>query len=260
VPETLTVGTRAAFYEKTGALRDMIVTHLFQVLAFIAMEPPTSLQPKPLTDEAVKVFESMMPLRPEDVVRGQYEGYRSEEGVAEDSQTETFVAARVGIDNWRWAGVPFFLRTGKCMGEAHQSVTLAFKEPPRQMFEDAPGAVVDHRDELTLHLAPNEGITITFLAKEPGPEIDLATARMNFSYESSFGSHLIEAYERLLHDAMIGDRTLFTRGDGIERTWEVVGDVLRNPPPVHLYPCGSLGPQAADELIAPARWCVSANR
>jgi glucose-6-phosphate 1-dehydrogenase len=208
VPETLGIENRGSFYEQTGALRDMVVTHLLQVLAFVAMEPPTSLDARPLKDETLKVFETIMPLEASDVVRGQYHGYRSEPGVARASQTETFVAARVRVDNWRWAGVPFYLRTGK--------------------RKDAPGTWMD-QDTLSLELGPDEGISVSFLAKLPGPTIELAPATMRFRYEGSFGSELIEAYERLLHDALLGDRTLFTRGDGIDRSWEIVEKVLENP-------------------------------
>jgi glucose-6-phosphate 1-dehydrogenase len=253
VPETLGIGTRATFYEQTGALRDMLVTHLLQVLSFVAMEPPTSFTPKALMDETTKVFESMKPLAPEDVVRGRYEGYLDEDGVEADSQTETFIAARVCIDNWRWAGVPFFLRTGKRMAEARQAVTLAARNPPREMFREAPGRWFD-QDYLALELGGEEAISVTFLAKVPGPTIELGPARMEFKYEGSFGSELIEAYERLLHDALIGDRTLFARADGIERTWELIEPVLDSPPELHSYPQGSWGPPAARRLIRPRRW------
>ena len=255
VPETIGIGSRGGFYEQAGALRDMLVTHLLQVLAFVAMEPPTSLQARPLRDETLKVFETVMPLDPSDVVRGQYQGYRDEAGVAPDSDTETFVAAKVSVDNWRWAGVPFYLRTGKRLAEGRQIVTLVFREPPRQMFREAPGVWMD-QDTLSLELGPDEGISVTFLAKVPGPTIELAPATMRFRYEGSFGSELIEAYERLLHDALLGDRTLFTRGDGIDRTWEIVEKVLDHPGPLETYAPGSWGPSAAAELIAPHRWCL----
>jgi glucose-6-phosphate 1-dehydrogenase len=254
VPEELGIGTRGSFYEGTGALRDMVATHLFQVLSFIALEPPASLDPKALIDEKSKVFEAMVPLGPEDLVRGQYEGYRDEPDVAPTSETETFVAARVFVDNWRWAGVPFYLRTGKRMAERRSTVTLAFRRPPGSMFRDSPERAAFDHDHLTLELGPSEGISATFLAKMPGPSIVLGPARMDFRYEGSFGSHLIEAYERLLHDAFIGDPSLFTRADGIERTWELIDPVLHHPPPLHAYPQGSWGPEAADELIAPDRW------
>jgi glucose-6-phosphate 1-dehydrogenase len=256
VPEELGIGTRGSFYERTGALRDMVVTHLFQVLGVIAMEPPYAFDAKPLLDEKLKVFESMLPLRCADTVRGQFDGYRQVDGVAPDSQTETFVAARVYVDNWRWAGVPFYLRTGKRMADSRQSVTLAFREPPSGLFPGLNGEERDGlpNDHLTLELGGHEGMRITFLAKKPGPTLELTPATMTFAYESSFGSEAIGPYERLLHDALMGDRTLFTRADGIERTWEIVADVLASPPALQPYAQDSWGPAAADELIAPRRW------
>jgi glucose-6-phosphate 1-dehydrogenase len=253
VLEEIGIGSRAGFYDKTGALRDMLVTHLFQLLGFVAMEPPPFLEARPLAEEVLKLFDSMKPLGAGDVVRGQYEGYSSEEGVAPDSDTETFAAARVFIDNWRWAGVPFYLRTGKALKQRRSSVTLAFRDPPRQMFRETSSKWFK-RDHLSLELGPEEGISITFLTKLPGPTIELGPASMVFKYEGSFGSEMIGAYERLIHDALIGDRTLFTRGDGIERAWELVDYVLKEPPPLHLYKRGSWGPLAGDELIAPRRW------
>jgi glucose-6-phosphate 1-dehydrogenase len=258
VPEALSVGHRAGFYEQTGAFRDMVVTHLLQVLGFVAMEPPASLAPKALVDEKVKVFTAMRPLHPGDVVLGQYEGYRVHEGVAPDSQTETFVAGRLLIDNWRWAGVPFFFRTGKRLAEAKRVITIAFKEPPRQMFEISDVRTEDFApNHLTLDISDPGGISASFLSKLPGPTIRLGEARM----ELRFGEHSdgLEAYERLIHDAMIGDKTLFTRADGIERLWEVVAPVLEAPPPVHPYRQGSWGPQEAGELIAPRSWHLPAD-
>ena len=253
VPEELGVGTRAGFYDRTGALRDMVVTHLFQALAVVAMEPPYAFGAKPLLDEKAKVFESMIPLRPGRMVRGQYHGYATADGVAPDSPTETFVAAEVAVDNWRWAGVPFYLRTGKRMAQSRQSVTLAFREPPHKLFPDLArdGLANDH---LTLELGREEGITISFLAKRPGPSIALTPAAMTFRYAGSFGSAAIGPYERLIHDALLGDRTLFTRADGIERTWELVEDALRDPSPLHAYEQGSWGPTGTEELLAPRRW------
>ena len=258
VPEELGVSTRGDFYDRTGALRDMVVTHLFQVVAVVAMEPPHSFEAKPLLDERAKVLESMLPLRREDLVRAQYRGYRSEPGVRADSDTETFVAARVEVDNWRWAGVPFYLRTGKRMAASRQSVTLAFREPPHRLFPDL--RVGTSNDYLTLELGHEEGMTLSFLAKRPGPAITLTPATMTFRYESSFGSDHIGPYERLLHDALLGDRTLFTRADGIERTWELVADVLADPPDLHPYDAGSWGPGAAGELVAPRDWYLPDGR
>jgi glucose-6-phosphate 1-dehydrogenase len=253
VPETLSIGSRAGFYEATGALRDMVITHLLQVVGFVAMEPPVSFSPKALVDETVKVFDSMTPLRVEDVVRGQYAGYRDEDGVAPDSDTETFVALKVAIDNWRWAGVPFYLRTGKRMAEGRRLLTITFREPPRRMFAVDEGSF--EPNQLVFDLADRGGISASFLAKVPGPTMHLAKARMRFDYEDSFADdHELEAYERLIHDALLGDRTLFTRADGIERLWEIAGPVLESPPPVRSYEPGSWGPDGIDELIAPGRW------
>jgi glucose-6-phosphate 1-dehydrogenase len=257
VPETLSIGTRAGFYEGIGAFRDMVVTHLFQVLGFVAMEPPTSLDAKTLAAEKVKVFDAMPPLRPADVVRGQYEGYRDEEGVRSDSETETFVAVRAQIDNWRWAGVPFFLRTGKRLAESRRLVTIAFNEPPRRMFPTDAYLRADSFgcDHLTFDLGDPGSISVNFLAKVPGPRMELDEAHLDFSYASFEGEdHALEAYERLIHDVMIGDRTLFTTSEGIERLWEVSAPVLESPPRVIPYEPGSWGPKAIDALIAPRHW------
>jgi glucose-6-phosphate 1-dehydrogenase len=254
VPETLSIGTRGGFYEETGAFRDMVVTHLFGVLGFVAMEPPTSFSAKALLDETVKVFHAMAPLRPEDVVRGQYVGYREEPGVAADSQTETFVALRVAIENWRWAGVPFYLRTGKRMAESRRLLTITFRDPPRRMFEavDALGP-----NQVVFDLGDRGGIAASFLAKVPGPTMRLGQARLRLHYDDSFSTaHELEAYERLIHDALIGDRTLFTRADGIERLWEVSAPLLEERPAVRAYEPGSWGPPGTEELIAPGRWHV----
>lgn len=253
VPESLGIGARAGFYEQTGALRDMVVTHLFQVLAFVAMEPPSSLEPDPLMDERDKVFDVMRKLRPDDVVRGQYESYRDVEGVDERSETETFAAARVFLENWRWQGVPFYLRTGKAMAEKRSAVTLAFRSPPMRMFPEFDDPRHFDPNHLTLELGPNDGVVLAFLAKRPGPRIELGRAHMRFTYESSFGE-LIEAYERLILDAMLGDRTLFSRADGVEAAWLAVQGVIERPGVLHRYEQGSWGPAAADDLIAPRHW------
>lgn len=258
VPETLSIEMRGSFYEETGAFRDMIVTHLFQVLSFVAMEPPTSLEPKPLGLEREKVFDSMPPIRAADVVRGQYEGYRDESGVAPDSETETFVAVKAFVDNWRWEGVPFFLRSGKRMGQKRHLLTIAFKEPPRRMFPLDCDQVAESfgHDHLTFELGDPGSISASFLAKVPGPEMRLGEARMRFSYADQFGGAeaALDAYERLIHDVMLGDRTLFSSSEAIERLWEVSAPVLEGPPPTEPYVPGSWGPRRADELIAPRRW------
>jgi glucose-6-phosphate 1-dehydrogenase len=250
VPEDLGVDNRVAFYDKTGAIRDMLVTHLFQVLSVVAMEPPVRLRSGPLTDEKFKVFDSMRSVAPEDVVVGQYEGYSDLDGVAEGSETDTFVAARVHIDNWRWDGVPFFLRTGKAMADKQQLVTLAFRRPPATMFPEVPESGLE-RDHLTFDLSGG-GAGFSFLAKVPGPALKLGRTNMRFEYGET-GSLLIGPYERLIHDALLGDRTLFTRTDGIARTWELVEPILDLGHP-RAYAPGSWGPEAANELIAPRLW------
>jgi len=257
VPETLTIEGRAAFYDQTGAYRDMIVTHLFQVLGFAAMEPPTSLDAKPLKEEKGKVFDALRPIDVRHVVRGQYEGYRQEPGVPPGSQTETMVAVRAEVDNWRWAGVPFFLRSGKAMGASRQVMTLGFREPPLRMFRiDRGAAPAGFRNEVVIDVADPGSITVRFLAKEPGPEMSLGAAAMVFRYQDSFTqANSLEGYEHLILLAMLGDQSLFTSSDSIERLWEISEPLLRNPPPVEPYAKGSWGPQpATDRLVAPFRW------
>jgi glucose-6-phosphate 1-dehydrogenase len=217
------------------------------------MEPPSSFSSKALIDEKVKIFDSMPDIVPERVVRGQYEGYRDEAGVAKDSETETFVAMEAAVDNWRWEGVPFFLRTGKRMAERRSAITLAFRNPPKMLFPDVAWRRF-HHDHLTLDLGPEEGITLTFLAKKPGPSMQLTPAHMHFDYDRDLSSGLIDAYERLILDVLLGERQLFTRADGIERTWEMIQGLLDDPPLLHRYPAGSWGPEAADEVIQPRHW------
>jgi glucose-6-phosphate 1-dehydrogenase len=258
IPETLSIEMRGSFYEETGAFRDMIVTHLFQVLGFVAMEPPTSLGPKALGVEREKVFESMSPLRPGDVIRGQYEGYRDEDGVAADSDTETFVAVKCFVDNWRWEGVPFFLRSGKRLAESRHLLTVAYKQPPRRMFPLDCDQIAESfgHDHLTFELGDPGSISASFLAKVPGPRIELGEAHMRFSYADTFGGtdQALDPYERLIHDVMVGDRTLFSSSEAIERLWEVSEPLLEDPPPAIPYEPGSWGPKEIDELIAPRHW------
>jgi len=257
VPETLSIEGRADFYDHTGAYRDMIVTHLFQVLGFVAMEPPTALDARRMRDETAKVFDALKPLDPGHAVRGQYTGYAGEPGVAPGSRTETMAAVRAEIDNWRWAGVPFLLRSGKSLAASRQQVTLGFHEPPLRMFPvDAFGTPNGRHNEITIDFADPGSITLGFLAKEPGAQMKLGAARMVFRYESSFNTaNTLEGYERLLLDAMLGDQSLFTRSDAIERLWEVSTPLLDNPPPVQPYAPGSWGPRSAlDQLAAPYHW------
>ncbi len=261
VPETLGVDDRIAFYEATGAFKDMVVTHLFQILGFMAMEPPTALEPVSINEEKNKVFRSMRPLDVTQVVRGQYEGYRDIPGVAPDSQTETFVALRCDIDNWRWAGVPFFLRTGKCLGGGERIISIAFREPPKSMFPDNSGVGTQGPDHLTFDLADSSKLSLSFYGKKPGPGMQLEKLSLQFAlHETGQDADVLEAYERLIHDAMMGDHTLFNTAEGIERLWEVATPLLDAPPPVQPYAKGSWGPPAISDLIAPRTWRLPFER
>jgi glucose-6-phosphate 1-dehydrogenase len=261
VPETLGLGSRVAFYETVGAFRDMVVTHLFQILAFVAMEAPTSLAPEPISEEKHKVFRSMLPIEPANVIRGQYSGYRSEEGATPDSQTETFIALKCTIDNWRWAGVPFYLRTGKKLAEGQRIISIAFREPPKSMFPPNSGVGAQGPDHLTFDLADASKMSLSFYGKRPGPGMHLDKLSLQFAMRDT---HLIgdvlEAYERLILDAMRGDRTLFTTAEGIERLWELSTPLLEAPPPVRSYAPGSWGPNAVHQLIAPRAWRLPFER
>ena len=239
----------------------MVVTHLLQVLAFTAMEPPTALEPNAISEEKNKVFRSMLPIALENVVRGQYDGYRDEPGVAADSGTETFVALRCEIDNWRWAGVPFYLRTGKRMAEGARIISIAFKEPPKTMFPAGSGIGNFGPDHLTFDLAEASRLSLSFDGTRPGPGMRLAKQSLQFSlYEDQAHVELLEAYERLIYDAMVGDRSLFANAQGIERLWEVSKRLLEEPPEVHAYPQESWGPDAIHELIAPRTWRLPFQR
>ena len=261
VPETLGLGTRAGFYEQTGAYRDMVVTHLFQILAFMAMEPPTALEPAPISEEKNKVFRSMLPIEPGDVVRGQYNGYRSEDGVSPESETETFIALKCSIDNWRWAGVPFYLRTGKRMAEGQRIISIAFREPPKSMFPAGSGVGAQGPDHLTFDLADASKMSLSFYGKRPGPGMRLDKLSLQFAmHDTGLIGEVLEAYERLILDAMRGDRTLFTTAEGIERLWQVSTPLLEAPPPVRLYPPGSWGPKSIHQLIAPHAWRLPFER
>jgi glucose-6-phosphate 1-dehydrogenase len=261
VPETLGLGKRAGFYEATGAYRDMVVTHLFQILAFMAMEPPTSLEPVPISEEKNKVFRSMLPIEPKDVVRGQYTGYRAEDGVDPESDTETFIALKCSIDNWRWAGVPFFLRTGKRLAEGQRIISIAFREPPKSMFPSGSGVGAQGPDHLTFDLADASKVSLSFYGKRPGPGMRLDKLSLQFAmHETGMIGDVLEAYERLILDAMRGDHTLFTTAEGIERLWEVSKPLLEAPPAVRLYPPGDWGPKSIHQLVAPHAWRLPFER
>jgi glucose-6-phosphate 1-dehydrogenase len=261
IPETLGLDQRTAFYEATGAYKDMVVTHLMQVMAFVAMEPPTALEPHAISEEKNKVFRSLLPIHPEHVVRGQYGGYREEPGVAADSDTETFIALKVGLDNWRWAGVPFYLRTGKRLAEGQRIISIAFKEAPRTMFPSGSGVGTQGPDHLTFDLADNSRVSLSFYGKRPGPGMRLEKLSMQFStQETGSAADVLEAYERLILDAMRGDHTLFTTAEGIESLWDRSQALLDDPPPVKHYPQGTWGPNAVHQLIAPSAWRLPFER
>jgi glucose-6-phosphate 1-dehydrogenase len=261
IPETLGLDTRVEFYEDTGAYKDMVVTHLLQVLAFVAIEPPTALEPRAISEEKNKVFRSLLPIDPRNVVRGQYEGYLGEKGVSPHSDTETFIALKCAIDNWRWAGVPFYLRTGKRMAEGQRIVSIAFREAPKSMFPVGSGVGSQGPDHLTFDLADASRLSLSFYGKRPGPGMRLDKLSMQFATsETEQVIDVLEAYERLLLDAMRGDHTLFTTAEGIESLWERSAPLLEDPPPVKRYAPGSWGPNAIHQLIAPHAWRLPFER
>ncbi len=258
VPETLGVEQRAAFYEETGAFRDMVVTHLFQALGFVAMETPAGFSADALAAEKQRVFDAMLPLDPTRVVRGQYEGYRDIPGVHPDSDVETMVALEVAIENERWDGVPFYLRTGKRMPEGRRVITVHCKHAPMHLFPEAAGT---RPDQLVFEIGEPGSIRVNFVSKEPGPHMVLGAAHLDFEYRKNFHPRdELEAYERLLHDAMLGERTLFNRADGVERLWEVAAPLIDAPPPVRPYAPGTWGPPGTDELLGSRHWYLPDHR
>jgi glucose-6-phosphate 1-dehydrogenase len=259
VAEEIGVEGRAGYYDRSGAIRDLLQNHMLQMLAFVTMEPPRSLEPEAFRDEKVKLLRAIRPIEPDHVVRGQYDGYRDEEGVDPASTTETFVAARLAIDDWRWQGVPVFLRHGKRLPQRCTEISVAFRRAPDYLFTEL-GMRHLPPDHLEITIQPDEGISLAFQAKVPGPGYELQTVTMDFDYERSFMHEPAEAYERLIHDAMLGDHTLFTREDDVERSWEIVAPILDDPTPPARYAPGSWGPAEADRLIAPRRWHLGGTR
>ena len=267
VAETVGVERRAAFYEATGALRDMVPNHVFQLVSLTAMEPPNSFDPEAVRTEKTKALQAIVPFDDGDqqrnVVRGQYTAgtvrgqpvpaYRDADGVARDSMTETYVAMRLALDNWRWAGVPFYLRTGKSMTRRTSEIAIQFKHAPFALFRDT---AVDSLtpNVLALQIQPDEGASLQFSAKKPGPDIQLGGVRMNFRYKDYFKAAPSTGYETLVYDCMIGDQTLFQRADSVEAGWSVVQPILdlwrddRNVP-LDMYEAGSSGPESADQLL-----------
>jgi len=253
VAESIGVAGRAGYYEHAGAVRDLLQNHMLQVTAFLAMEPPRALEAEAFRDETAKLLRAIRPIDPADAVRAQYDGYRKEQGVDPKSDTETFIATRLWIDNWRWDGVPFYLRHGKELPVRDTEITVVFRQAPDYLFRELE---LEHipSNHLSIRVQPDEGISLAFQAKELGPGYDLQTVRMDFDYGLSFDQEPAEAYERLLHDAMNGDHTLFTREDAVTRAWEIVTPLLDHPGPLFHYASGTWGPREADKLVAPHHW------
>lgn len=270
VSEKLGVGGRGGYYEEAGALRDMFQNHILQVLSLVAMEPPVALEAEPIRDEKVKLLKSIRAMKPEDVskqvVRGQYfagaidgqqrPGYRQETKVKPDSNVETYAALKLFIDNWRWSGVPFYVRTGKNLPMSASEVRVQFRPTPNVLFAADCNNCLDP-NALTIRLQPNEGISLRFNGKVPGTTLNLRPVRMHFSYDSEFGAYTPEAYERLLLEAMIGDATLFIRRDEVETAWGIVDSIRKGWESKSLsnrefYAAGTWGPVASDDLLAQA--------
>jgi len=252
VPERLGIADRALFYDATGAVLDMLVTHLFQVAAEVAMEPPASLDAADLQAARERVIRSFRPLSPDEVVLGQFSGYRDVPGVDKHSTTNTFVAARLWIDNPRWRGVPFYLRTGKRLAASQQRVSLILRKPGDPLATQLP----DEGNVLSFSLAGDGEIDLALVAKQPGPGLKLDAARAAVPLSALPDADPLPPYVRLIHDVLIGDRSLFTRPDGLAAVWKVADPLLSSPPRVTPYQPGSWGPAAARKLIAPGRWLL----
>lgn len=254
VAEAEGVGTRGGYYDGVGAVRDMVQNHLMQLLTITAMEPPGSLNSEAIRDEKVKVLRSITTPAAEDIsqiaVRAQYEGYRQADRVNPDSKTETYVGLKLMIDNWRWAGVPFYLRTGKSLTKRSSEIVVVFKRPPLALFKSIDNSELLHRNRLHIRLQPDEGIHLRFNAKVPGKSA-MGSVDMDFAYKSKFGSYSPEAYERLLHDFIVGDSTLFTRADEVLEAWRIIDAITSGwaNEPVAVYPEGGWGPKESDDLL-----------
>ena len=250
--ETIGVEGRGSFYDGVGSIRDFMQNHLLQVAALVAMEPPVGPDSSFLQDEKSKVFAAMRAIDPARLVRGQYVGYRDEPGVAPDSQVDTFAAARLEIDSWRWAGVPWYVRCGKGLAKASTEVVVEFREPPSMLFDEA-GGPVPQRNLVRFRLGKHDGVTFTVQAKTPGPHLDSQNVDLAVDFAAALGERR-EAYERLLDDALAGLPRRFAREDIVEQTWRVVQPALDTPGPVHPYFRGSWGPAEADRILDGDRW------
>lgn len=258
VAESLGIGSRGKYYDRAGAVRDMVQNHLTQVMTLVAMESPVTFGADAIRDEKVKVLRSITAIDPSAVVLGQYQpgevsgqpvaGYRQEPGVADGSGTETYAAIRVDVDNWRWQGVPFYLRTGKAMERRVTQVAVTFRRPPICLFHGRPDECIAHADVLYLTLQPDEGFRLEIEVKEPGYDHRLKTIPLRFSYSESFG-RIPDAYETLLADVAGGDQTLFVRADEVEQAWRLYTPLVTDPPSPLPYPAGSWGPDEARALL-----------
>jgi glucose-6-phosphate 1-dehydrogenase len=263
VAETVGVERRGRFYEATGAMRDMVPNHVFTLLSMVAMEPPTGFDAAAIRSKKAEVLAAMPAVKPTQAVRGQYgagmvldktvKAYRQEPNVAPDSNVETYIAMRLEIDNWRWAGVPFYIRTGKHMSERNTEIAIRFKQAPYAAFHDTPVDTL-RANWLVLRIAPDEGISLQFEVKRPGPAVELAAVKMDFHYDDWFPKEPNVGYETLLYDVMIGDPTLFMRADMVEQTWRIVQPLLdtwakKGATDLPIYPAGSSGPSEADVLL-----------
>jgi glucose-6-phosphate 1-dehydrogenase len=252
VPETLDINDRAGFYDATGAVLDMLVTHLFQVAAEVAMEPPASLDAEDLQSAREEVIGCFRALDPKNVILGQYEGYRDVQGIAPNSNQNTYVAAQLWIDNDRWRGVPFYLRTGKRLADSQQKVSIILREPPGPLA----GKLEADSNVLTFSLSGDGEIDVMLVAKKPGPALITEEARAAIPLAGLDGADPLPPYVRLIHDVIIGDRSLFTRPDGLAAVWQVAAPLLNNPPLPLSYPQGSWGPEQARNLITPDHWLL----
>jgi len=250
--ETLGVEGRGSFYDSVGAIRDVLQNHLLQVASLVAMEPPVGPEASYLQDEKAKVFAAMRPIDPAAMVRGQFVGYRDELGVGPDSQVETFVAARLEIDSWRWAGVPWYVRCGKALTASATEVVVEFREPPSMLFDEA-GGPEPERNLVRFRLGKNDGVTFTLQAKTPGAHLDSQNVDIAVDFAAALGERR-DAYERLLDDALVGSPRRFAREDVVEQTWRVVQPALDQPGPVHPYFRGSWGPAEADRILGGDTW------
>jgi glucose-6-phosphate 1-dehydrogenase len=246
--ESFGIGSRARFYEEAGAIRDVVQNHLLQVVTLVAMEPPVGVDADALRDERAKVLKAMEPVDPSQVVRGQYRGYRQEEGVAPGSDVETFAALRLSIESWRWAGVPFYVRAGKNLASSATEVVVEFKRPPRLLFA-APGSPRPHPNHMRFCLGPTEAVSFTLDVKALGEQLVSRPTDFSTTADAFGGGRAADPYERLLDDAIEGDARRFAREDSVEQAWRVVEPVLQCPDPVVPYEPGSWGPAEADRLI-----------